>query len=127
MKNLAAPLTVKPRLTQNGGGSRGPVDRRNFGGGSGGGHGDEQPDYAERLRRYRFGLALALVAIVLLFVTCSGAFLLHQGLGRWDPALGVYVHDSTPATAKAADAGAPVGGRCICRWYYWGSTRRCWR
>lgn len=89
---MAAILNSKPRT---GGGHRPPVDRSRFGSG-GGGRNDGLPDYAERLRRCRLGLAIVLVAIVLFFVVLSGAFLLHQQLGRWDPNSHAYLHDWLP-------------------------------
>jgi cytochrome c oxidase subunit III len=88
-------LTLKPGRLQSGGGRRGPVDHRDFGGG-GGGRGDGAPNYGERLRRCRLGLALALVAIVLLFAMFSGAFMVREQLGTWDAASGMYIRDWRP-------------------------------
>lgn len=93
---LAATFTTAPSRPQTGGGRRGPTDIRDFGGGGGGERGDDAPDYGERLRRYRFGLALAAVVIVLMFVGVSSAFVARSELKRWDPATNTYVRDWQP-------------------------------
>lgn len=89
-----ASLTVKPPSLETGGGRRGPVEPRSFGGG--GGRGDDVPNYGERLRRCRLGLALALAAIVLLFVTFSATFLARQQMRRLDPVSETWVRGSQP-------------------------------
>jgi cytochrome c oxidase subunit III len=68
----------KPRT---GGGGRPPVidEPRRYGGD--GGRGDDTPDPYERLRRYRLGMALALIAISMLFVAVTAAFLMRQHWG----------------------------------------------
>lgn len=96
-----ASLTLKPRSPQTGGGTRGPVDHHEYGGG-GGGRGDDPPNYGERLRRCRLGLALALVAITLLFVTFGAAFIARQGASTWDAASGSYVRDWKPVKLPMA-------------------------
>ncbi len=95
--------TTRPNLTRPkprprpGGGSRPPVDRPRGGGGGGGGHGgDGLPNYGERLRRYRLGLAIALVSIVVLFLCMGAAFIFRQGLDVYDPSTGVYVREWHP-------------------------------
>lgn len=92
---MSATLRATPKLPQTGGGNRGPVNRRFFGGGSGG-RGDGLPDYAERLRRCRMGLALALVAIGLVFITFSVAYLLRLQDGLWDPDTQSYIQGWLP-------------------------------
>ncbi len=80
-----------------GGGGRPPLDRPRGGGGGGGGHGgDGLPDYGERLRRYRLGLAIALVSIVTLFVCMGAAFLFRQSFASYNASTGMYVRDWTP-------------------------------
>lgn len=86
----------KPR-PRPGGGGRPPLDRPRGGGGGGGGHGgDGFPNYGERLRRYRLGLAIALVSIVILFVCMGAAFILRQGFDIYDPSAGTYVREWHP-------------------------------
>ena len=88
-------LTVKPPSLETGGGWRGPVDPRNYGGG--GGRGDNvPPNYGERLRRCRLGLALALAAIVLLFVAFSATFLARQRMRRLDTTTDTWTRDWQP-------------------------------
>jgi cytochrome c oxidase subunit 3 len=89
-------LTARARDPQTGGGGRGPIDRHDHGGGGGGGRGDGPPDYAERLRRCRLGIAIALVGVVTLFVAFTMAFLVRGNLGTWDPAAGTYIRDWIP-------------------------------
>lgn len=95
--------TTSPNLTGTrpslgpGGSGRPPLDRPRGGGGGGGGHGgDGIPDYSERLRRYRLGLAIALVSVVTLFVCMGAAFLFREGFSSYDPSTGMYVRDWTP-------------------------------
>jgi cytochrome c oxidase subunit III len=89
--------TVRPRQSRSkprprlGSGGRPPLDRPRGWGGGGGGHGDGLPDYGERLRRYRFGLAIALVSIVTLFLCMGIAFILRQGFDVYDPSTGAYI------------------------------------
>lgn len=87
---------TKPRLRP-GGGGRPPLDRPRGGGGGGGGHGgDGLPDYGERLRRYRLGLAIALVSIVTLFVCMGAAFIFQHGFDIYDPSTGTYIRQWQP-------------------------------
>src|SRR6266542_3923311 len=90
--SLTPTLTVKKPVPQRGGGGRGPVDRHH-GGGNGGGRGDGTPNYGDRLRRYRLGLAVGLTSVVMLFVSFTSAYIVRQGLGNWDAAAGAYVRD----------------------------------
>ena len=90
-------LTARKPSLRPGGGRRPPLDRPRGGGGGGGGHGgDGTPDYSERLRRYRLGLAIALVSIVTLFVCMGAAFLFRQGFSTYNPATGLYIRDWSP-------------------------------
>jgi cytochrome c oxidase subunit III len=59
-----------------------------------GGRGDDAPDAAERLKRYRLGMALALVAISTLFVAVTVAFVFRQRYGgTYDLATNVHFSD----------------------------------
>lgn len=95
--------TARPRISKSrprlrpGGGGRPPLDRPRGGGGGGGGQGgDGRPDYGERLRRYRLGLAIALVSIVTLFVCMGAAFIFQHGFDLYDPSTGAYIRPWPP-------------------------------
>jgi cytochrome c oxidase subunit 3 len=94
---LSPTSTIKEprRRPAPGGGGGGPI-KRFPGGGGGGGRGDGPPNFDERLRRYRFGLALALASIVMLFITFSTAYLLRQNTSHMDPLTGMYRSDWVP-------------------------------
>lgn len=79
-----------------GGGGRPPLDRPRGGGGGGNGGGDGLPDYGERLRRYRFGLAIALISIVTLFAAMGAAFVFRQNFQTYDPSTGHYIRHWIP-------------------------------
>jgi cytochrome c oxidase subunit 3 len=65
-------------------------------GGGGGGRDESYPDFADRLRRYRLGLVVGLVAVVMLFVSFTSAYIVRQGLGSYDPAANAFVTDWKP-------------------------------
>src|SRR5437588_512794 len=95
MATLTPTLTIKdPRIRRGGGGT----PRYPGGGGGGGdGHGGEGfPDYGERLRRCRLGLAVGIAPIVMLFVSFTSAYIVRQGLASWDPKANNYVSDWLP-------------------------------
>jgi cytochrome c oxidase subunit 3 len=80
-----------------GGGGQPPVSRfPGTGGGDGGGRDESYPDFGERLRRYRLGLMVGLVAVVMLFVSFTSAYIVRQGLGSYDPAANAFVTDWRP-------------------------------
>jgi cytochrome c oxidase subunit 3 len=87
-----SPVAVeKPKA---GGGGRPPVIDQPRGYGGEGGRGDDAPDAAERLKRYRLGMALALVAISTLFVAVTVTFVLRQRYGgHYDLATNVHFSD----------------------------------
>jgi cytochrome c oxidase subunit 3 len=87
-----------PVTTKVGGGGRPPVINfpRYGGGGGGGGRDEGSPDFGERLRRYRLGLMVGLVAVVMLFVSFTSAYIVRQGLGTYDGVTKAYVTDWTP-------------------------------
>ncbi len=66
-----------------------------FGGDSGRG-GSDAPGYYERLRRYRMAVGLALVSVVMIFVSLTSAYVVRQGLGTWDDATNSYKLDWRP-------------------------------
>lgn len=91
--------TVAPKSEKrlnSGGNGRPPFDRNHGDGGGWHGGGDGLPDYSERLRRYRFGLSIALVSIVMLFVCMGTAFLFRQGFSSYDPTTGSYIREWQP-------------------------------
>lgn len=93
MATLSPTLTVKEPKPRHGGG--GDVPRFPHGGGDG--RGDEgSPDYGERLRRYRLGLAVGIAPIVMLFVSFTSAYIVRQGLGSWNEKLSAYANDWLP-------------------------------
>lgn len=53
-------------------------------------------DFAARLRRARLGLVTALIAIVMIFVSYSSAYVVRQGLPTLDPRSGTLVRDWLP-------------------------------
>ena len=91
--------TLSPRLpveapVRTGGGGKPPVDHSSGGGGGGGRGGDGgAPDYQERLRRYRLGMAIGLVSIVMLFISFSTAYILRETSGVYDPVSGDIVRN----------------------------------
>ncbi len=93
---MSTTFTIKKPRPLAGGGGRGPIDRRDFGGGGGGGRGDGAPNFGERLRRYRLGIAIALVAVVTVFVAFTVTFLLRENVGTWDASTGTYIRDWHP-------------------------------
>jgi cytochrome c oxidase subunit 3 len=53
-------------------------------------------DLATRLRRARLGLVVVLVAVVMIFVSYTSAYVVRQGLPTLDPHTGTLVHDWLP-------------------------------
>ncbi len=98
---MSSSLTVKDEKFETGGGGRPPIEPRDYGDG-GGGRGDGAPDFGERLRRCRLGMALGLVAVVIMFLCFTGAYLARAGFGGWDPAAGRHMRDWQPLTLPLA-------------------------
>lgn len=75
------PTTSRP-TGQNGG----VLPPQAGGGGRGGGRGsgDSMPNYGERLRRARLGLAVAMTPILMLFISFSMAYLIRRGYLSFD-------------------------------------------
>jgi cytochrome c oxidase subunit 3 len=91
-QSLSPTVTIKEPQVRQGGGGRPPVDTPP-GWGGGGGRPDGSPNYGERLRRYRLGLAVGLASVIMLFVSFTSAYIVRQGLASWDPTTGNYVRD----------------------------------
>jgi cytochrome c oxidase subunit 3 len=66
-----------------------------FGGGDDG-RGGGAPDYGERLRRARLGLAVGLTPVIMLFVSFTSAYIVRQGLPTLDLQTNSYVRDWLP-------------------------------
>ncbi|MGZ4814802.1 MAG: cytochrome c oxidase subunit 3 [Terriglobales bacterium] len=88
------PSLKEPRTAYGGGG--GTNHRFPGGGGGGGGRGDHEHDSGERVRRYRLAMAIGLVAIFMMFLSFSVAFVLHEKLGVPDIRTGGYVRTWYP-------------------------------
>jgi cytochrome c oxidase subunit III len=57
---------------------------------------DGRPDYSTRLRRARLGLLVALMPILMLFVSFTSAYLVRQGLPTLDPRTNSLIRDWIP-------------------------------
>lgn len=88
-----ASLTVEKPKTGGPGGPPGSNDH--FWGGDGNRGGDGPPDHHERLKRYRFGLAIGLASILMLFFGAIVTFYLRHHFGRWSAEAGAYTDDWT--------------------------------
>ena len=86
--------TFSDKDTQLQGGGPAAPPPRDFGDGdpergpAGGG-----PGYYERLRRYRMGVGVGLVSVVMIFVSLTSAYIVRQGMGQWDDAARAYATD----------------------------------
>jgi len=76
-------------------GGRGGEPPVRDGGGNGGG-GDGYADYRHRLRRARLGIVVLMVAIVMLFVAFTSAYVFRQGLPTFDDRTQAYTRDWIP-------------------------------
>lgn len=87
------PGPTRPRV---GGGGRPPVIRfPQYGGGGDGGR-DDLPDFGERLKRYRLGLMVGMVSVMMLFITFSSTFIFRHHVKHLDPRTGNLVSDWAP-------------------------------
>lgn len=96
MATMPATLDLEKQTAHGGRGPTLPPARGGNGGGGGGGGGDDTADFPERLRRYRLGVILALVSIVMLFVGLTSAYLVRMGSTHTDPVTGLQVTDWQP-------------------------------
>src|SRR6266853_1970448 len=62
-------------------------------GGGDDGQGDDGSDYVGRLRRARLGVAVAIAAVVMIFVSLTSAYIVRQGLPTFDGPSSSYVRD----------------------------------
>ena len=77
------PASHRPFAGQNGG-ALPPRTGGGDGGRGGRGSGDSMPNYGERLRRARLGLAVAMTPILMLFVSFTAAYLIRRGFLSFD-------------------------------------------
>jgi cytochrome c oxidase subunit III len=98
MASLSPTIPVRVPETGRGGGSAPPQ----YGGGGDGGRGDGYPDYGQRLRRARLGLAIALAPIFMFFVSIVSAYVVRQGLPTFDDKTSTYVRDWIPVQLPVA-------------------------
>jgi len=99
MATLSPPAAVHvPQTGKDGGSALPPV----HGDGENGGRGDGYPDYGSRLRRARLGLAVAIVPIVMLFVSFTSAYIVRQGLPTLDEKTKTYVREWIPVNLPIA-------------------------
>lgn len=90
-----APTAHGPFSGQNGGTL--PPRTGGGGGGRGGrGSGDSMPNYGERLRRARLGLAIAMTPIFMLFISFSAAYMIRRGFLTFDLNVNDYVRNWLP-------------------------------
>jgi len=78
-----------PKTGQGGSGHNPPVP----GGGGDGRGASGSPNYGERLRRARLGLAVGLTPVAMLFVSFTSAYIVRQGLPTLDERTNTYVRD----------------------------------
>lgn len=97
------PATLE--LDKRGGGGGGRVPPRHRGGGGGGSRDDSAPDFRERLNRYRLGMAVGLVGVIMVFVSLTSAYVVRQGTTTRDPNTGLEQTDWLPMTLPLAALG----------------------
>lgn len=92
------PTIRVPQTAQDGGGSYPPIR----GGGENNGGGDGHPDYGQRLRRVRVGLAIGLTSVCMIFVSLTSAYIVRRGLPTFDDQTGTYTRDWIPVQLPLA-------------------------
>jgi len=89
------PISNRPSIGHNGGSL--PPHSGGGGDGRGGrGSGDSMPNYGERLRRARLGLAVAIIPILMLFLSFTVAYLVWRGFLNFDLGNPTYVRTWLP-------------------------------
>jgi len=92
MVTFSSPVSIEvPKTGQGGGGTRPPAYS-----GGGDGPGDGSPDYGQRLRRVRLGLAIGLTSVTMIFVSLTSAYVVRRGLPTLDERTNKYVRDWIP-------------------------------
>src|ERR1700686_239102 len=92
MVTFSSPVSIDvPKTGQGGGGTRPPAHS-----GGGDGPGDGSPDYGQRLRRGRLGLAIGLTSVTMIFVSLTSAYVVRRGLPTLDERTNTYVRDWIP-------------------------------
>jgi cytochrome c oxidase subunit 3 len=92
MATFSSPVSIDaPKTGQGGGGARPPAYS-----GGGDGPGDGSPDYGQRLRRVRLGLAIGLTSVTMIFVSLTSAYVVRRGLPTLDERTNSYVRDWIP-------------------------------
>ena len=92
MVTFSSPVSIDvPKTGQGGGGTRPPAYS-----GGGDGPGDGSPDYGQRLRRVRLGLAIGLTSVTMIFVSLTSAYVVRRGLPTLDESTNKYVRDWIP-------------------------------
>lgn len=89
------PIGTREPGINNGGAVTLPPIMGGDGGNRGGGG---SPDFTDRLRRARLGLAVGLTPIIMLFVSLTSAYIVRQGLPTLDENTNRYVHDWLPVS-----------------------------
>ncbi len=93
MASFSATATIGEPLVSRGDRGRLPPA---LGGGGDDRPGSGLPDYATRLRRARLGLLVALIPVLMLFVSFTSAYVVRQGLPTLDPRTNQLVRDWIP-------------------------------
>jgi len=88
------PISARPSAGHNGGAP--PPNGGGDGGRDGPGSGDSMPNYGERLRRARLGLAVAMTPILMLFVSFTVAYLALRGFLTFDLSDNIHVRPWLP-------------------------------
>lgn len=84
---------ISPRSTGHNGASLPP---RAGGGGDGDNKPEFMPNYGDRLRHARLGLAVALTPIIMLFISFTAVYLVRRGFVSFDFASGGYIRSWVP-------------------------------
>lgn len=89
MATSISPATRNPQIGHGGGSLPPPLGR----GGDDNRGWDGSPDYQQRLRRARLGLAIAIVPIMMMFVAFTAAYLARKGVPDFAERTDIFVHD----------------------------------
>src|ERR1700731_621780 len=99
MATFSSPVSIEvPKTGRGGGGARPPA----YTGGGDDGRGDGSPDYGQRLRRVRLGLAIGLTSVTMIFVSLTSAYVVRRGLPTLDEHTNTYVRDWIPVDLPIA-------------------------